>query len=616
VLEPDARQLLLDSLRPPSGFALDRAVGTTFSLDLHALLITPLAFALFDTGADDGRPDPVALLEAVRRNAARIDLFCQAGQIALPSEFERVLAYVEESVHMVVPDAPGRVFHPKVWAIRFVGEDGEPRYRMLCLTRNLTFARSWDTILALEGLVGRRSERNGRPLADFVRALPDLGPVRVPSPRRQGILDFADELASVAFAPPTPFDDVALVPLGIKRYRRRSLPLEGDELRLVVSPFLSAGLATDFSGPAPVMLVSRAESLDALPKDALPRFEPFVISSDASGPVEDDTEIASAPNEIVAERAGCTLRGLHAKLYLAERGWDARIWTGSANATAAAFSGNVEFLVELRGRRARCGLDALLGDDSALTFENLLEPYTPPETPPAGKSEQELLEEKLDALRHSLAVARFVAGVEARGSDEEFVLTLSAQGGVDLPSGLEGTVRPISLTEARSRPLAEALHGQADFGVVSFDRLTSFYAIELVLSEGRHKAAVRFVVNAELQGAPENRSDRLLTRLLESRENVLRYLLLLLADDGFAADGSGPITRLLEALDHAGAWEREATVPLLESLIRALARDPARLDHVARLVESLSATPEGESLLPEGFEDVWRPIWDAKGAAS
>src|SRR5919204_4007913 len=119
MLEPGSRQLLLDSLRPPPGSSLDRAVGTTFSLDLHALLTAPLAFALFDTESADGLPDPVALLEAVRRHAERIDIFCQAGQIALPEgQYERVLAYVEESVHQVVPDTPGRVFHPKIWVLR------------------------------------------------------------------------------------------------------------------------------------------------------------------------------------------------------------------------------------------------------------------------------------------------------------------------------------------------------------------------------------------------------------------------------------------------------------------------------------------------------------------
>ena len=47
------------------------------------------------------------------------------------------------------------------------------------------------------------------------------------------------------------------------------------------------------------------------------------------------------------------LTGLHAKLYVADRGWKTHIWTGSANATDAAFKHNVEFLVELRGPRRR-----------------------------------------------------------------------------------------------------------------------------------------------------------------------------------------------------------------------------------------------------------------------
>ena len=37
-MAPDDRALLLDGLRPPSGFRLERAVGTTFTLDLETAL--------------------------------------------------------------------------------------------------------------------------------------------------------------------------------------------------------------------------------------------------------------------------------------------------------------------------------------------------------------------------------------------------------------------------------------------------------------------------------------------------------------------------------------------------------------------------------------------------
>lgn len=612
MLEPEARQLLLDSLRPPVGFALDRAVGTTFSLDLHALLMAPLAFALFDTDGDDGLPDPIALLEAVRRNSERIDIFCQAGQIALPARFERVLAYVEESVHQVVPDKAGRVFHPKVWVLRFVSVDGDLRYRVLCLSRNLTFDRSWDTILALEGEAGSRPDRSGKPLADFVRALPELDPRGVAGERRAGILELASELPNVVFTPPAPFQEIAFVPLGIKRYRRTSLPLDGAALRLVVSPFLGPRLASGFGNANSVKLVSRPEALDALPMSSLEGFEPFVISADALGPVEDDAELVEAASETAAERAGCSLRGLHAKLYLAERGSNAHLWTGSANATGAAFGGNVEFLVELRGHRSRCGLTALLGDASGITFETLLEPYQRALEEPVEPSALEKLEHRLDALRHALAQARFIATVEAGEDEETFRLSLAATGAKALPDDVRALTWPISLTDARGRPLADALAAAADFGTVSFDSLTSFFAIALSLSEGEISATARFVVNADLQGAPPNRSDRLLSRLLESREKVLRYLLLLLSIDGFAADGSGPISRLIDALDHADTWQDAGAVPLLESLIRALAREPERLNHVAKLADSLRATERGAALLPEGFDEIWTAISEAK----
>ena len=79
MLQPDERALLIDALRPPAGMRLDYAAGTTFSLDLEALLIAPVTFALFDARVAEGEggTDPRSILEAVRRHAANIDLFCQ-----------------------------------------------------------------------------------------------------------------------------------------------------------------------------------------------------------------------------------------------------------------------------------------------------------------------------------------------------------------------------------------------------------------------------------------------------------------------------------------------------------------------------------------------------------
>jgi hypothetical protein len=156
MLAPADRHTLLELLRPPPGAVLDRAVGTTFSLNLDALLVAPAAFALFETGEEQvGDLEPLGLLDALRRNADRITLFCQAGQIAPPPAHRRLLAYLEDTVVPVA--APrGGVFHPKVWVLRFRGDDGTVSYRFLVLSRNLTYDRSWDSALRLESVRGWR----------------------------------------------------------------------------------------------------------------------------------------------------------------------------------------------------------------------------------------------------------------------------------------------------------------------------------------------------------------------------------------------------------------------------------------------------------------------------
>src|SRR5688572_823402 len=102
MLEPRERLLLLDSLRPPLGYSLDYAVGATYSLDLTALLTIPLAFTMFEVSDREGRPsvDSLAILEALRRHAGHIDIFCQAGKIQVPAP-HLTLFHLEERIHQV-----------------------------------------------------------------------------------------------------------------------------------------------------------------------------------------------------------------------------------------------------------------------------------------------------------------------------------------------------------------------------------------------------------------------------------------------------------------------------------------------------------------------------------
>ena len=103
MLDPYDRFLLSDALRPPPGYSLDYALVTTYSLDLVSLLTAPIALARFDweDANDGGRPDPLMLLESVRRCSDRFAVFCEPGRISVPSDQHLLFAMLEPIVHEV-----------------------------------------------------------------------------------------------------------------------------------------------------------------------------------------------------------------------------------------------------------------------------------------------------------------------------------------------------------------------------------------------------------------------------------------------------------------------------------------------------------------------------------
>ena len=194
MLAPDSRALLLDALRPPSGHSLDRAVATTFTLDLETALMVPLAFAGFRF---DEQPDPVEVMEALRGMGERFDIFCQAGAIYAGSWPSDLVALLENVIREVRRPRPGHIFHPKIWVLRFLDRSREPSYRLLVLSRNLTGDRSWDTILWLDGRPEERPIAINEPLARFVAALPGLSATQLPPGRRAALAALAEELRRV-----------------------------------------------------------------------------------------------------------------------------------------------------------------------------------------------------------------------------------------------------------------------------------------------------------------------------------------------------------------------------------------------------------------------------------
>lgn len=605
LLDPDARTVYLSALRPPMGYTLDRAIGTTYSLDLMTLLAVPLAFALFDRAEakDDLLKDPVLLLEALRRYAGRTTVFCNVGQIGTPSGQHPLFIALEPMVTEVRAPKKGGVFHPKVWVLRFVAPGVPVKYRVLVLSRNLTPDRSWDTVLTLEGDLTDRERAFSRnhPLADFVAALPQLAVGGMESSAVDAIKQLADELRVVDFEVPDRFESFEFWPMGIEGYSKTPFDSREHKRALVVSPFVRAEVLAAIGGSDEDILIARPEELDAIGAAGLASFPRIYTVCDA---VESDSE-APPPAS-----TGPSPAGLHAKVFVLDHGWDSHVITGSANATVAAMRRNVEFCVELVGKKSRVGIDEVL--DSGLS--GLLQPYKPSTEPVTASAEQLAAERRLEELREVVIGADIVAHASAAEIPGTFDVELRARHApLVLPEGVSAHARPVTLQAPAARPITELVQaGCLVFPGVSLLGITAFYAFTAEATVGDETCGLEFVLRVPLENCPAGREQAVLHSVIGNRSNLMRYLMLLLADE---VDGIGGSTEVILRGAHGsqpGSPAAGPSIPVLEQLLRVYARSPAKLDAIDRLVTDLERDPQGAQLLPEGFEPVWKAIWAAR----
>jgi hypothetical protein len=171
---------------------------------------------------------------------------------------------------------------------------------------------------------------------------------------------------------------------------------------------------------------------------------------------------------------------------------------------------------------------------------------------------------------------------------------------------------PITLQSS----MAKALFGVGENDTVAFNlsttALTSFIAFEITAHLGEQKNVVRFVLNLPIEGLPDDRYEKVLLSIISDRSRFLRYLVMLLAEGAIMNPDFIDIIRgPAEGGSDNNSWHNN-DLPLMEEIIRALSRTPDKIDRIDRLVRELSKTEEGREVLPENFNLIWEPIWEAR----
>lgn len=580
MLEPQTRATLTEQLAPPSGFELSYAVGTTFTLDLVTALSVPLSFASRHVSSAD---DKLGVLDAVRRSADRIDIFPQAGEIAMGNASDLV-AFLEPMIHPV--KAPRGLFHPKVWFLEY--RSGEHyAYRFLCASRNLTEDRSWDTLVRLDGRSTDEKDLHNAPLVELLSTLPSLAIQPVPDERRARINQLADRFRNVRWELPTDVRSVDFHVLGLPGSK---FPGLSGIRSLVVSPFVSDdGLRMLRAGiRQETHLLSRASSLDRLLPESLDNSMTTYVLDDAAI-IDDDASTAAHRDH---------LSGLHAKVIIVDRFEGAQVLIGSANATDAAWTNNIEVMIRLTGPTPRLGVNATLTALGELKEEYISN---------GGEEEpaDELAQRQLESLVRRLAGLRFTARVLpgdpwslhvwAEAADKQFEQV--ARAGVSLRWHL------LTRADLGGSSFAFTEVDASLIGPLPLTDITPFIVLVARDGEGNER---RTIVLAELLDDVPSRQEAIIARQLTDRAAFLRLLALLLDLSGntiFNAGGGG--------IGKWGSASSSEGYGLFEALVRAVGDANHGLADARRIIDFVREHDDARELLPPGFEALWSNVWKA-----
>lgn len=536
-------------LRPDAGYTLDFAVGMTYSLDLEALLGVPISLGLLEEPEERQMESPLLVLEAIRRSADHLAVFCSADGIKLPRKIQSVYSLLENSVFPVKLKNGGN-FHPKLWVLKYTGGDGGPYIKLLVLSRNLTFDTSIDLCAVLRGKLGKARRRKNKPLSEMLAFTSQFAR----GTKAERVKELAAEVLYISsFAVEPPFEDYAFYPMGIPGYPGGETGLFGEKYDLfAASPFLSQDVVqalTQCRGRK--TLVTRKSSVTP---DTLSAFDSVYITAD----VLSDNEFG-------------VRQDIHAKLYFTTSREGNFLYLGSANASHNAFYRNVECLLRLKYRPNTMG------------FQRFSASFLPEEDPPFQRLEQapeaaekDLQQETLDkALReavYALKSARVFAGEKGGCS-------------VVVSSREREAREPVFLSPLYRVDLERPLERETVFSGLPLKEVGEFYVLRA--------RARRLVVKIETRGIPKERDQAIYRSVIDTREKFLSYLSLVLSEDFAAALAEEDGSFLRRA--GAGGTGEAGQAAVYEKLLQVFHESPHRLSGIEETVQKLDSDVVGEA---------------------
>lgn len=505
-------------LMPPVGYTLVRAVGTTYSLDLETLLSACIALGIQESTDSTLTKNPFAILKSLQGLSDRLLIFCEAGQIApMPPEKSPLMLMLDKVIVPVKLKAiKGKgipSFHPKTWTLQYEDADGNQYFRFIVLSRNLTFDRSWDVAVSLEGKLTRGRHKSSYPIVDFLKFLKynTLEGVSMKKEKRRILNALIQDIPFVKFSlDDKRFLDFEIIPIGIGTVDINKDPLLTNTFHdlLIMSPFVSSGVLQSFDEREQLKinnrhLITRTAELHKI-AGKLDTFKVFTMKDT----VVEGEEIVSDDEPTKVQQ-----QDIHAKVYLMTKDSSSSLYIGSMNASENGLHRNIEMLLKLSAYRYYLNIDQIEAD--MFGPDEKWNPFEEIDISTVDNKEPEK-NEKDELERVIKNICRIGAKAVVEPSGDSYMVNIK----FECPRDGFPNVDIAPARTVRTQPLAD----EVIFDGLSALELTELYRITV---KGESESLTRMMLIPTKM--PLDRDDMVVRSIL--KDNFVDYLAFILGDD-------------------------------------------------------------------------------------
>lgn len=567
-------------LSPPPNFKLNFAIGTTYSLDLDALVGASISLNLSEEMDSNLINNSVFLLRALRDSADKIAVFCEGGRIHLPSNPTPLYVLLEDTVFQVKNSKEFKrnsfaSFHPKLWLARYENDE-EFLYRLVVLSRNLTFDKSWDISFVMEGQITDEESNKNDAIIDFIDYLSDFSTKKEKTVIMEEI---RDELKYVHFnLNSKEFDDFKFILNGIgEKYHIQNQPLFTDSLDelLIMSPFLSKDTINNFNlrknHNSKALFLTQLGSLGSLNEKNSNNFNVYVLKDEiVNGQNNEDSRI-NPPFDI------------HAKIYIVKTDNELNLYLGSLNASYNALWGNIEFMIKLKVNKK-------------ISFQNLIEDIFNgelggPNDPFKKVNVEDYSDDDKDGNNLNLFV-KYITRLNPKGevinNGEKYDVKVTFNNSNDdFRLDKEILIKPL-LTDDVCNFSSSIIFKNLD----KID-LSEFYIVTVKDELNEFTA----VIKIPTEGMPEDRQKEIISNIIKNDNDFIIYVAFLLGDDYILG-----ISDLVDFKKNGLKKSLNLQLPeLYEKMLKTACFEPKKFKELKFLIESIS----DDHVIPEDFEKLY-----------